>query len=183
MKNIVLIYLILLVFLLVISCDAQKSVYSNEDVSNLKIAYAELMEGKYKGESIIISDSISSGDLKVFQNKLFEKQKEKLVRKDFYYKIDSLNKLFKVRDSFSLKKTLNNGNKKGDYVFFFSKIVESILTVNVYELDHSIPDKRKIKTYNYPYSELFFKSPKKVYFFRFNKDESLETIEETVFWQ
>lgn len=183
MKEIILKYTALLILLLGTSCDAQDSVYSIDDINKLKIAYNQLTELEYKGKSIIISDSISSGNLEVFYRELYEKQNDKLNRDEFYSKIREQNKKFKVRDSFELKKALNNYNMKGDFVLFFSKIVEDILTINVYELDHSIPNKRKVELYNYPYSKLFFKSPKKVYFFKFDNQGGFETMEETVFWQ
>lgn len=183
MKEIILKYTVLLILFFSISCDAQDAVYSDDDITKLNIAYKEILKDKYTNENVIISDSISSGDLLVFQRKLFENQNNEFNSLKFYSEIREFNKNFKIRDSFDLKKKFNNYNKEGDYVFFFSKIIEGILTVNIYELDHSIPDRRKIELYNYPYSKLFFKSPKKVYFFKFDNQGGFETMEETVFWQ
>lgn len=178
---------VFLTILLTISCKGQESIYSSDDILRIKIGYNELIKKNYSEKLVIISDSISSGHLAPFYSRLYEVNSDTVEdEQNFYSDLRDFNKRFEIRDSFPLKKALKNYNEEGNYVFFFSKIIENVLMINVYELNKVPPftdrDKKFLKKHNYPYFDYFFKSPKKVYYFKFKNNEVFDFMEATFFW-
>lgn len=160
-------------------CFAQKQTYSKPDVSRIKIAYNKLVDKQYDGKSVIISDSLSSRGIVWYANELFKKEEDQSYKNELKFKeqFKEFEKKFVVRDSFPLKKTLENFNERGDYVFFFSKLIENVLLIKVTLINHDLADVLKTNENNYPYLEYFSKNPTKYYYFTFDENDNFEMIE------